>query len=69
MSLAKYLQFCRLDPEAARVVTLENMSTEKVYTFPTIENLPRVGHYPQGCLWGFYDNNGEKDEIGGMSRN
>lgn len=35
------------------------------YHFPELDNLPAVNGQPQGCLWGFYDREGKKDEAGG----
>ncbi|KAK4556235.1 hypothetical protein LTR86_006932 [Recurvomyces mirabilis] len=34
------------------------------YTFPSFEDLPKVSGTPQGCVWGFYDRDGKKDEVG-----
>lgn len=34
------------------------------YQFPKFEELPKVEGEPQGCLWGFFDKDGKKDEIG-----
>lgn len=32
--------------------------------FPAFDDLPRIEGQPQGCLWGFFDKDGKKDEIG-----
>ncbi|CAI6341017.1 unnamed protein product [Periconia digitata] len=32
--------------------------------FPAFDDLPSVEDEPQGCLWGFFDKDGKKDEIG-----
>ncbi|KAK8015625.1 hypothetical protein PG991_008513 [Apiospora marii] len=37
------------------------------YTFPKFEDLPPVPGAPQGCLWGFYDKDDQKDEIGSIN--
>ncbi|KAK8117573.1 uncharacterized protein PG998_005854 [Apiospora kogelbergensis] len=37
------------------------------YVFPKFEDLPPVPNAPQGCLWGFYDRDGRKDEIGSIN--
>ncbi|KAK6851720.1 hypothetical protein PG995_011845 [Apiospora arundinis] len=37
------------------------------YTFPKFEDLPPVPGAPQGCLWGFYDRDGQKDKIGSIN--
>lgn len=34
------------------------------YEFPDFDQLPSVPGQPQGCLWGFFDRGGEKDELG-----
>ncbi|CAI0646356.1 unnamed protein product [Colletotrichum noveboracense] len=35
--------------------------------FPAFDELPVVPGAPQGCLWGFYDRNGKKDELGSLN--
>lgn len=35
------------------------------YKFPAFDELPKVEGMPQGSLWGFYDKDGKKDEVGG----
>lgn len=37
---------------------------DTTYSFPAFDSLPRVPDQPQGCLWGFYDKDGVKDELG-----
>lgn len=37
------------------------------YKFPAFDELPKVEGMPQGSIWGFYDKNGKKDEVGGPS--
>jgi hypothetical protein len=37
------------------------------HNFPAFDELPKVNGMPQGSIWGFYDKNGKKDEVGGMS--
>jgi hypothetical protein len=34
------------------------------YTFPDFDDLPSVPGQPQGCLWGFFDRDDKKDELG-----
>lgn len=38
------------------------------YNFPAFDELPKVEGMPQGSIWGFYDKNGKKDEIGCPSK-
>lgn len=35
------------------------------YKFPAFDDLPKIEGMPQGSIWGFYDKNGKKDEVGG----
>lgn len=42
------------------------MGTRK-YTFPAFDDLPKVPGQPQGCLWGFFDKDGQLDELGSMT--
>ncbi|KAF9880179.1 hypothetical protein CkaCkLH20_02133 [Colletotrichum karsti] len=37
------------------------------FNFPAFDDLPSVPGAPQGCIWGFYDKNGTKDEIGSLN--
>jgi hypothetical protein len=37
----------------------------KEYKFPAFDDLPKVKDMPQGSIWGFYDKDGKKDEVGG----
>ncbi|KAG9383988.1 hypothetical protein A1F94_005899 [Pyrenophora tritici-repentis] len=37
---------------------------DKEYKFPAFDDLPKVKDMPQGSTWGFFDKNGEKDEVG-----
>lgn len=41
------------------------MASEQAYTFPEFEDLPTISGTPQGCVWGMYDKDGKKDEVGG----
>ncbi|KAH9877862.1 hypothetical protein J1614_003079 [Plenodomus biglobosus] len=36
------------------------------YNFPAFDNLPKVEGMPQGNIWGFFDKDGKKDEVGSM---
>jgi hypothetical protein len=36
--------------------------------FPAFDDLPKVEGQPQGCLWGFFDKDGKKDQIGSKSK-
>ena len=36
------------------------------YKFPAFDELPKIEGMPQGSIWGFYDKNGKKDEVGCM---
>ena len=40
------------------------MAAQKEYKFPAFDDLPKVKDMPQGSIWGFFDKNGEKDEVG-----
>ncbi|KAJ0418827.1 hypothetical protein BJY00DRAFT_287107 [Aspergillus carlsbadensis] len=44
-----------------------NTMSETTYTFLAFDDAPRVPGTPQGCLWGFYDRDGVKDEIGSIN--
>lgn len=48
----------------AQTITGGTSATE--YKFPPFDDLPRVEGMPQGSLWGFFDKNGQKDEVGSM---
>lgn len=37
------------------------------HQFPKFDDLPKVEGEPQGSLWGFFDKNGKKDEVGSTS--
>lgn len=37
------------------------------HDFPHFDQLPKVEGQPQGCLWGIFDKNGERDELGSKS--
>jgi hypothetical protein len=37
------------------------------YKFPAFDDLPKIEGMPQGSIWGFYDKDGKKDEVGGLS--
>lgn len=32
--------------------------------FAAFDDLPRIEGQPQGCLWGVFDKDGKKDEVG-----
>jgi hypothetical protein len=34
---------------------------------PLFMNLPKVPNKPQGCAWGLWDKNGEKDQLGTLN--
>ncbi|KAI4932928.1 hypothetical protein J4E85_003331 [Alternaria conjuncta] len=34
------------------------------YKFPAFDDLPKVEGMPQGSIWGFFDKDGQKDEVG-----
>jgi hypothetical protein len=46
--------------------SLTGRLASNAYTFPAFDDLPKVDGMPQGNLWGFYDKDGKKDEVGGM---
>ncbi|KAF2873526.1 hypothetical protein BDV95DRAFT_605027 [Massariosphaeria phaeospora] len=35
--------------------------------FPAFDDLPKVEGEPQGCIWGFFDTDSKKDEIGTLN--
>jgi len=37
---------------------------DKEYKFPAFDDLPKVKDMPQGSIWGFFDKDGEKDQVG-----
>ncbi|KAH8704967.1 hypothetical protein BGW36DRAFT_284683 [Talaromyces proteolyticus] len=43
------------------------MSSPNEYVFPAFEDLPQVNDQPIGCLWGFFDQDGKKDELGTLN--
>jgi len=48
-----------------RIATLANTLTGRPnHDFPNFDQLPKVEGQPQGCLWGYFDKNGERDELG-----
>ena len=40
------------------------MAAQKGYKFPAFDDLPKVEGMPQGSIWGFFDEKGNKDEVG-----
>lgn len=40
--------------------------TAKAYVFENFDETKKVEGTPQGCLWGFYDEDGKKDQVGCM---
>jgi len=36
------------------------------HQFPAFDDLPKVDGQPQGCIWGTFDKDGRKDEVGSM---
>jgi hypothetical protein len=48
-----------------RLSTLTGGSMGSEYKFPAFDELPKVEGMPQGSIWGFYDKNDKKDEVGG----
>jgi hypothetical protein len=34
------------------------------FNFPAFDDLSGIAGQPQGCLWGFFDIDGKKDELG-----
>ena len=43
-----------------------NGGTPSHHQFPAFDDLPKVEGEPHGCIWGFFDKNGVKDECGSM---
>ncbi|KAL7953712.1 putative cyclase domain-containing protein [Trichoderma compactum] len=37
------------------------------FMFPDFDDLPEVPHCPKGCVWGFYDRDGVKDQVGSLN--
>lgn len=54
---------------AARLDALKNafLTTSKGLEFPAFDEAPKVAGQPQGCLWGFFDKGGVKDEVGTLN--
>ena len=50
-----------------RLSTLTGGLIGSEYNFPAFDDLPKVDGMPQGSIWGFYDKDGKKDEVGGKS--
>jgi len=51
-----------------RITALANTLTGRLnHHFPHFDQLPKVPGQPQGCLWGIFDKNGERDELGSTS--
>jgi hypothetical protein len=46
--------------------TLTGGYTGSSHQFPKFDDLPKVEGEPQGSLWGFFDKDGKKDEVGSM---
>lgn len=38
--------------------------SDSQFNFPAFDDLPKVEGQPQGCTWGIFDKDGEKDECG-----
>jgi hypothetical protein len=53
------------DRLAAVAQSFTGESAGSEYDFPAFDDLPKVDGMPQGCIWGFYDKEGKKDEAGG----
>ncbi|KAF1957886.1 hypothetical protein CC80DRAFT_491225 [Byssothecium circinans] len=49
---------------SAMVSNLTGGAIGAEHQFPAFDDLPKVEGEPQGCLWGFFDKDGKKDEIG-----
>jgi hypothetical protein len=47
--------------------TIKTAMSGSEYTFPAFDDLPKIEGMPQGSIWGFYDKDGKKDEVGGLS--
>ena len=48
----------------AQTLTRDLGGTE--YNFPAFDDLPKVEGMPQGNIWGFFDKDSKRDEIGSM---
>ena len=51
---------------SALVSTVSQYTGDTTHQFPAFDDVPRVPGQPQGCLWGFFDRDGVKDEVGSM---
>lgn len=40
---------------------------DESYVFPSFDDLPAAEGRPRGALWGFFDRNGKRDELGSRS--
>ncbi|KAL6704319.1 hypothetical protein ACN47E_008383 [Coniothyrium glycines] len=52
------------DRISAVAQSLTGAVTGNEHRFPAFDDLPKVEGMPQGNLWGFFDKDGKKDEIG-----
>lgn len=44
-----------------------SLTGTSTHHFPDFDQLPKVEGQPQGCLWGFFDKNGVRDEVGTLN--
>ena len=54
-------------PSTHTTQKIETAMSGSEYTFPAFDDLPKIEGMPQGSIWGFYDKDGKKDEVGGLS--
>lgn len=45
----------------------DTLTDQPHFSFPPFDKLPLVPGQPQGCAWGIFDKDGEKDEIGTLN--
>lgn len=36
-------------------------------SLPSYKDIPAVKHMPHGCIWGMFDEEGEKDQLGTLN--
>ena len=55
----------RLQVAGGRLAAMASTITSRpTHDFPAFDDLPKVEGQPQGCLWGFFDKDQKKDEVG-----
>lgn len=56
-----------LTDRAAHTAAVMTGTSGSTQVFPAFDDLPKIPNQPQGCMWGYWDHNGIKDEIGSLN--